>query len=237
MEERNSSTLISKGKAMNVPRNPTGNRAWVATATALAVISLQMISAQPLSGQSPQNADDGRGILRFDPVGNRLIPVRAEELKAGYIYSHFNQRLNRRVWSYVQTGGKFWHAFGERTTQEAWRLDIRASMGEQMDKLAELAPGLYEKLRYAGEGRVFVRLTSEGRWVIAEDAMFPTIYDAETGRRWERHTGKYIPVSSGPWRYQWVVHDGRYVPAGRLPRAAPAAASIGPATRDACNCR
>jgi hypothetical protein len=214
-----------------------GRRASAAAAVVLAMISLPAVAPHPLYAESERNADDGRGVLRYAPTRGTLEPISAEELKVGCVYSHFSKRLSRRVWSYVQANGEFWYALGEGTMLEAWRLDIRATVGEQLEMLAKVAPRLYQELQQRGTGRVYLRLTSEGRWVIAEGASFPTIYNAETGYRWERHSGRFIPVSAGPWQYRWEVQDGTYVPAGPWRPAARSTGPIGPATLPGCPCR
>jgi hypothetical protein len=224
-------------KAMSIRKKSLGNWARVPAATLLAVLSLPLMATGPLRAGSLQSGDDGRGVLRYDPMSGQLVPVAPEELKVGRLYSHFSKRLNKRVWSYVQDNGEFWRALGEGTTQEGWRLDIRATAGEQMKKLEELAPKLYKKLQEQGERTVYARLTGDGRWVIAEAARFPTFYDAETGRRWERHAGQYIPVSSGAWSYHWAVQDDRYIPLGQFPWTAHGIGRVAPATRGACHCR
>jgi hypothetical protein len=193
-------------------QSAVGGGQW-GMALVLAVLSLEVLGTYPLRAKAEESRDDGRGILRYAPLSGTLEPISAEELKAGHTYSHFSKRLNRRVWSYVQENGEFWYALGEGTTQEAWRLDIRVTAEQGWEILAQAAPRLYRQLQQKGTGHVYLRLTADNRWVIAEGARFPTIYNAETGYRWERHSGKYIPVSSGPWRYQWAVEQGRYVPA------------------------
>ena len=192
--------------------------------------------------QSAEDPDDAHGILRFDPVNNALAPVSQGELKPGYIYNHFSRRLNRRVWSYVQANGEFWYALGEGTTQEAWRLDIRATQQEAIEKLAENYPELAREVTYRGV-RVFVRLNADNRWVVAGTATHPTIYNLETGARWQRvavfqdreaehrwksSRSRYIPIvhTCGS---QWAVEGGKYVPMERVLGAAfPAEWSIAP---------
>lgn len=222
---------------MNNSKNSLANRRGAKAATVLAVISLAVIGGHPLRAESLKSADDGRGVLRYDPISGKLEPISPEKPKVGHVYSHFSKRLNRRVWSYVQSNGQFWYAFGEGTTQEAWRLDIRATIEERWEKLAQVAPGLYGKLQREGEARVFIRLTSDNQWVVAEGARFPTIYNTETGYRWERHSGDYIPVSSGPGRYRWVAQQGRYVPVERLLHAASGVGRIVAPSGSACNYR
>lgn len=222
---------------MSTQQKPLAALAGTRLVMILAVILLPLIGTKPLGAETPWSTDDGRGVLRYDPISGNLVPVPVEELKPGYLYSHFSKRLNRRVWSYVQDNGRFWYALGEGTTQEAWRLDIRATEEEQRAKLAEIAPNLSKRVQEEGGGLVFAKLTADNRWVLAEQARFPKIYNAETGYRWERHAEEYIPVSSGPGRYSWAVYRGRYVPADRLGRTAPSVGHISQPTRGGCGCR
>ncbi|HYW80702.1 MAG TPA: hypothetical protein VE890_14070 [Thermoguttaceae bacterium] len=158
------------------------------------------------------NAGDGRGILRFDPLTNQLVPVAPGDAKVGNVYSHFSERLNRRVWSYLQPSGDFWYAMGEGTTQQALRLDVNVSRKEGMTRLEQIAPRVASRRRVTGRG-VYFRLDADDRWVLADMASHATIFNAETGHRWESVNGKYIPVVSS-YSNRWIVHAGRYVPMG-----------------------
>lgn len=222
---------------MNTPKQTPAGWAGTRALLILAVMLLQSVGARALRAEPAPSGDDGRGVLRYDPISGNLVPIPVEELKTGHVYNHFSKRMNRRVWSYVQDNGRFWYALGEGTTQEAWRLDIRATEAEKRAKLAEIAPDLYKRIQDEGESVVYARLTADNRWVLAEKARFPTIYNVETGYRWERHSGRYIPVSSGAWRYRWAVYRGRYVPADRFVRTAPNAGPIAQPTGKGCDCR
>ncbi|NUQ66594.1 MAG: hypothetical protein HUU20_29375 [Pirellulales bacterium] len=158
----------------------------------------------------PQAADRDT-IYRYDLLTDKPVPVPREELKVGCIYNHFSPRLNRRAWSYLQSDGTFWHALGEGTTQEARRMDVRATEAERQQRLRE-NPDLAQEYSMTG-GKVFVRLTKDGRWVIVGVRLLATIYDAETGQLWDRYGDKYIPVGHSSGK-RWAVRDGRYYPAG-----------------------
>lgn len=225
---------------MNRSKTRLGGLAWARMATVVAVIGLCAIAEGPLGARAEESADDGQGVLRlrYDGVKKRVVLTPAEELKVGRIYSHFSPRLNRRVWSYVQSNGQFWDALGEGTTQEGWRLDVQATKEEVLEKLAEDAPELYRKLQEEeGESTIYARLNGDNQWVIAERAKFTTIYNAETGYRWEKHSGQYIPVSSGPGRYRWVLHHGKYASVESLRHAASGVGRIVAPTGGGCNCR
>ncbi|NLX97176.1 MAG: hypothetical protein GXY83_13460 [Rhodopirellula sp.] len=156
-------------------------------------------------------ANDTTTVYRYDPLSDEMVPIARAELRAGCIYNHFNPRLNRRAWSYFQNDGTFWHAMGEGTTQEALRLDVRATEEEKQQRLRDL-PGVADDYYRTG-GKVFLRLKSDGRWEVAGVRILAKIYDAETGRLWERYGDKYIPVGHTHGK-QWGVQNGRYHPAG-----------------------
>ena len=169
--------------------------------------TLNITSPLALAGNG---ADDGGGILRYDPIGDTLVPMAGDPLKPGRLYSHFDPRLKRRVWSVVQSNGEFSHALGEGTIQPAWRLDIRATLQERENTLRRLSPGLAERVATEG-GIMFVRLNGNNQWVLVGKSEVASIYNAESGRRWEEHAGRYIPVSHATG-YLWTVQSGKYVP-------------------------
>jgi hypothetical protein len=176
--------------------------------------ALVILAGQLYAAEAAESGDDGRGILRYDIMNDRLAPISPEELRPGYIYSHFSERLHRRVWTYLQADGQFWHAFGEGTTQPAWRFDIRATLDEAMEKLKQINPEMSDQLRRKG-GLVFVKLTADGDWAITRTASQPSVYNAETGQLWQWINTKYVPVITLQGD-RWVVREGKYVPAGRL---------------------
>ncbi len=220
---------------MHEPKIPPTRRPNTAVPVLLAAICVAVLGGYPTCARSAEGADDERGILRYAPLKGALVPIPKEELKVGHVYNHFSPRLNRRVWSYVQSNGEFWYALGEGTTQEAWRLDMRVTAEEAKEILARVAPRLYQQLQQQETGRVYLRLTAENQWVVAEGTSFPTIYNAETGYRWEKHFGEYLPVSSGPGQYRWTVQNSRYLPSDRLSRPAAGVRHLPLSTH--CGCR
>jgi hypothetical protein len=158
------------------------------------------------------DAQNGRGLLRFDPLQGDLAPVSEEEAKPGCVYNHFSERLNRRVWAIRRAEGGFSNALGEGTTQTAQALDIRGTTQEKREKLAQVNKDLLTRLEREG-GKAFFRLTGEGRWELDPIASASTVYDAETLHRWEWVAGRYLPVSSAPFAYRWQVVHGEYVAA------------------------
>ena len=189
-------------------------------AVLLAAWSLSVAAGWATAAQAADPGTSAHTIFRFDPMLGMLVPIPPEELKAGYAYNHFNSRLNRRVWSYVRSNGEFWYALGEGTTLEAWRLDIRATMAQRTAKLDEMDAKLANQLRKSGR-RVTVRLNGHGRWELADARAFEKIYNAETGQRWEKHYGGFVPVIS-TYSDRWAVRGGKYVPIGSRPTYAAA---------------
>ena len=196
---------------MRLELSSLNDRAFLRPAVMLMVLALGVLVSPTSGGEAKPGADDGRGILRYDPIADELVPIPKEELKVGCVYSHFSPRRNRRVWSYVQPNGEFWYAFGEGTTQQGQRLDVRASEEARMGKLQQLAPGLAYDIR-RGTRLAYVRLSQQGKWELAETATCESIYNAENGDRWESIHGKYVPVRS-THGYRWAVKAGKYVPA------------------------
>ena len=158
-----------------------------------------------------QPTDDGRDVRRFDPVNDRYVAVPADELRIGFIYSHFNQRLSRRVWAFYQGDGRFSIALGEGSIQPVYRLDIRATQPEAAQALRRIAPRMAEVIEKLGGGAVWGRIDAENEWELYGVFGVPTIFNPETGRRWEMQGSEYIPVSH--WSgYRWRVQDGKFVP-------------------------
>ncbi|MHC4406495.1 MAG: hypothetical protein ACYTG0_43270 [Planctomycetota bacterium] len=177
-------------------------------AAALGVASLYSLAAVAGEGNGDQDT-----VYRFDPdpltTSPRLIPT--EDVKPGHVYSHFSKRLNRRVWSYVQADGTFWHAFGMGTMQPAWRFDVPMTKEEGMEALGEIDPAFERNVRVR-DLEVFFCLNGANEWELSKTASFPTIYNAEDGRRWEWSANKYIPVVH-IYGWRWAVVGEKYVPA------------------------
>ena len=212
---------------MAISTHSSTNRALLRS-TIASVLVLLALPGVPLSPDGTARADDGQGILRWDPVDEELLPIAREELKPGYVYSHFSDRLNRRVWSYLQTDGEFWYALGEGTTLKGRRLDVRAITGDRLEKLKDKHPDLAAELEEHGRilTVLYFALDGDGAWRAVSTAKHPTIYNLETGQRWERVYRKHAEPGNtwqpGPaaflpvvhtWGSSWAVQGGKYVPA------------------------
>jgi hypothetical protein len=199
------------GRTMVCNSNSSGGRFQSLLRIATVRIAVAALLCSFAAYAAAQTAAAERdSILRFDPVRQELVPIGKNELKKGHVYNHYNPRLGRRVWSYVQNNGAFWHALGEGSTIEAWRFDIRGEPDELLGELTRRDPVLARRV----QGRVrTVRfyLNAEDKWIEAGTSRVPSLFDVETGHRWEDHWGRYIPVRSLSG-YRWTTVDGRYVP-------------------------
>ncbi len=106
-------------RSKNQPAHATHGAIW-----RLALIGAIVAAAAGAGFSSPARADDGLGIRKLDPETGKTLPMPAEQLRPNNIYSHFDARLNRRVWSLYLGDGRFGIAFGPGTTQDARRFNI-----------------------------------------------------------------------------------------------------------------
>lgn len=149
-------------------------------------------------------------VYRLDLMTSELAPTDRSDLKIGYVYYHFSPQLNRWVWSYYQKNGSFWYAFGEGTTQEAWCFDIRASR-EALTKRLEQYPELAHQVERQ-DRKVCFRLQADGRWKVIQSGIPRSIFNAETGERWQVQEGeKFVPIVHTGGN-SWTVRDGEYEP-------------------------
>jgi hypothetical protein len=168
---------------------------------------------------SPPVEEDRTSIYRFDPFLNELAEASAAEVKPGYLYNHFNPKLGRRVWSLASRDGSFVYAMGPGSVQPAWRLDLRATPEQARAALFERAPELAKMLETRG-GVAYVRLTPEGGWSLVPHQTIASIFDEETGRRWEWHGIRRVAVVH-TYGYEWTNRNGSYSPVeiyGMIPR-------------------
>jgi hypothetical protein len=152
-------------------------------------------------------AKDPKLTYRLDLMNGKLAPINRDDLKVGYVYYHFCPRRNLWTWSYYQKNGRFWYAYGEGTTQEAWCFDIRASREEISKRLDEF-PELARRMDQYGE-KACLRLQADGRWKMVRPGIPPSIFNSETGERWEMSRDKYIGVVHIGGNH-WTVRNGSY---------------------------
>jgi hypothetical protein len=178
------------------------------------ILVLAIVSGTPaLAADTPP---DDRTILRYNPVVGALVPVPENEAKPGCVYSHFSERLHRRVWAIRQADGQFSNALGEGTTQPGRALDMRESVEARIEKLQQVNNEVLKRLQRQG-GAVYFRLSKDDRWELDPLSDHATIYDPETMFCWEWSWGQYVRLTSAPFAYRWQVIDGRYIPVKEQP--------------------
>jgi hypothetical protein len=157
-------------------------------------------------------ANDAKVVYRLDLLTDKLVPIGRTDLKAGCIYYHFSSRRNGWAWSVYQKDGSFWYAFGEGTTQIARDFDIRGTSAEIQKRLDEFPELAKQVDQY--NNNVCLRLQADGRWKIVGTGLLPSIFNAETGERWQKFASNdYIAVVHTGGAV-WTVHTGVYYPAG-----------------------
>ncbi len=159
---------------------------------------------------------DTTTVYRFDPLTDQLVAIPAEEIKPGYIYNRYHPVMGRRVWSLAGEGGGFEFAMAPGSVQRAALLDLRATREELRDELNERAPQLAKMMDIRG-AVAYVRLTEDGRWELVQQMTIGSVFDLETGRRWEWHGPRRVAVMHTTG-YEWMVVDGRFLPAVIYPR-------------------
>ena len=160
-----------------------------------------------LLGRGLAAENDEQEFFRFDSLAGESRSIAQADLRPGYIYNHFDDRLNRRVWSYYAGGGEFWHALGPGSVENGAQFDIVAAIAAMA---AQPDPQLVED--HERRSSIKFRLQENNQW--SELSLDPVrqIYDLYTKGRWEKHGRRLIPVrhSAG---YRWSYRGGRFVPA------------------------
>jgi hypothetical protein len=169
-----------------------------------AVAARTQIAANELASADPNV------IFRFDPFLVKLVSVTPAEIKAGYLYNHYNQQLGRRVWSRAVEGGGFQYAMAPGSTQPAWALDLRATQQQLRQELIARAPELAKMIDVRG-AVAHVRLKNDETWELVKMTTIGNVFDLETGRRWEWHGARRVAVvhTGG---YEWQFVDGKPLP-------------------------
>lgn len=167
-------------------------------------------------------------VYRNDLIGQKLVPVPRAEQKAGFVYYRHHAGLGRHVWSLATGDGGFRYAMGEGSVQETRQFDLRASAEERQRQLQARAPGAARLLEIQGTVPS-VRLGADDRWDLTGGPSVSSVFDLDTGRRWEWHGTK--PTG--------VIHSGgvRWTPGGRdyLP-VDPVRPLVWPVTPAWCHC-
>jgi hypothetical protein len=154
-----------------------------------------------------------RAVKRFDPGRRALVIV--QNPIPGKIYNHYSAELKRRVWAFARSDGNFSHALGEGSTQSTKQFDFPYSTAQQQEMVAEVAPRWARAMQQVGSD-LFVRLNREQTWKLVQHLTIPSIYDLETGRRWEWHGNRRVAVGHTTG-YRWRVVNGHYLPESYYP--------------------
>ena len=171
-------------------------------------LSLLLLPVSLHAADSPSS--DLGAFQRLDPNNPaNTVPIAREAMKVGCVYEHFSPTLNRRVWSYLQSDRTFWRAFGPGTTIEAARFDLNISRERGLQIIEARDSDLARELVSQGR-RVFLRLDDRGRWNLARTASFATMYNVESGERWEAAGAVFLPIVNLCGN-NWLWKDGQYV--------------------------
>jgi hypothetical protein len=158
-------------------------------------------------------ADAGRdrtAIYRYDPMDEKLHPIKPAELRPGHVYGRFDAGLGRWVWSKADAAGTLRYTMGEGSTQPARMFDLRGTDAERRRALERRSPELARLFAIQG-ARPMLRLDASGRWELGPTPCVSSVFDEATGQRWEWHgdTPSLVTHSGGT---HWRVHDGWYTP-------------------------
>ena len=175
------------------------------------LVSLVALIALTLGPGLSALAEDDQGFFRFDPIAEELITIGEEDLRPGYIYSHFDRRQNRQVWSYYLGGGEFWHGLGPGSVIDGRQFDVPGSIESLKQRAEQLNPRLLEQYERRRRSLRF-RLQEDNTWKLLPMDAVRQVYELDTRLRWEEHGGRYIPVrhSAGS---RWNYRNDRFVPA------------------------
>ena len=101
--------------------------------------SVRAADPQPVqAADATATADAGRDrgtTYRFDPMDEKLHPVKVGELRPGHVYGRFDAGLGRWVWSKADASGSLHYAMGEGSTQPARMFDLRGTDAERQRAL------------------------------------------------------------------------------------------------------
>jgi hypothetical protein len=158
------------------------------------------LSVSVVAGATAPATKDGKRveqqILKFDIMNRQYAPVTLDELRPGHIYSHYSPQLGRQVWSICKEDKTFWHALAAGSCQPVHLFDwnVRTEDEEKAaeEQLRKANPGIARQVAQEGAA-IFLELHPDGHWRLTRTSV-PSVYDAETGMRWEWQFGRYIPV-------------------------------------------
>jgi hypothetical protein len=128
-------------------------------------------------------------------MNRKYVTVTRDELQPGHIYSHYSPEVGRHVWSICKEDKTFWHALATGSCQPVHLLDGDVRKVDERvvkEELRKANPGIARQVQQEGAA-VFLELHSDGHWRLTRTSV-PSVYDAQSGMRWEWQFGRYIPV-------------------------------------------
>ncbi|MEM9659956.1 MAG: hypothetical protein AAF961_16450 [Planctomycetota bacterium] len=211
-------TYAAAQYSLEGPVLPLGEDAPAANAGALTPID----NASPPANDAPATLERD-AVYRYVPAGRdkrlvqRLEKIAPDELVDQRVYLHYDDRLGRHVWGLYVGDGRFRYAIGEGSTLRVELFEINLNEQERQEVLEAVAPRLKQKLEDPEKARnvnLYLRLNSGNQWELAGYSALPlvqSIFDLETGHRWEWHGARRHAVLHTLGDV-WQVIDGRYVP-------------------------
>jgi hypothetical protein len=160
--------------------------------TIIAALSVSVVAGAPATDGSTTE----RQMLKLDIMNRKYVPVTRDELQPGHIYSHYSAELGRQVWSICKEDKTFWHALAAGSCQPVHLFDWNVQTIEEeklaKEELRKANPGIARQVTQEGAA-IFLELHPDGHWRLTRTSV-PSVYDAQTGERWEWQFGRYIPV-------------------------------------------
>ena len=203
-------------ETLSVPRLSPSTIALtlVVFAVALGTATVTAADPQPVpAADATATADAGRdrnAIYRYDPMDEKLYPIKPAELRPGHVYGRFDSGRGRWVWSKADAAGNLRYTMGEGSTQPARMFDLRGTDAERRRALERRSPELARLFAIQG-ARPMLRLDASGRWELGPTPCVSSVFDEATAQRWEWHgDAPSLVVHSGGTH--WRVHEGWYAP-------------------------
>jgi hypothetical protein len=171
------------------------------------VAPLAKAANEPVAELGPE------GVYRSQPSFHKkeMVIVLPEEIKVGFLYNYFNERIGRRVWGLALEDGTFQYALGEGSIVPADMFDLRITPEMRSMLLEQGSPGLEQALATTG-GHPAIVLGAEGKWTLLSASSSARVFDIETGHRWEWHGKRRLAVLH-TYGDRWERINGRYRPA------------------------
>ena len=163
------------------------------------------------AGRSRAATLDPATVYRYDPIESKLVAVRPAEIKTDHVYYRYSASRKRHVWSKAAGQGRFLYVMGPGSVQVAKLFDIRATAEEKQKALESRSPAAAKLFATRGAPPAF-KLDESDRWSIATVPTDGSVFDLETGRRFEWHGDRPVEVVHSGGN-AWTRQGDRYAPA------------------------